>query len=133
MEDGVRVLLVDDEPIVGRRLAPALARIGCEVEVHEDPVRAIERIGEARFDVVVTDVRLGEMSGLQVLARVQAVSPRTKVIVITGYAMLPLAREAMKKGAYDFIAKPFTPDELRSVVARAAADLGLAVADTARA
>lgn len=121
----VKVLLIDDEPMVGKRLVPALNKIGCEVEFHADPLAALERIGATEFDIVVTDIRMGPVGGLQVLARVTEVAPRTKVIIITGYAMISLAREAMKKGAYDFIAKPFKPDELRAVVVRAAVELGL--------
>lgn len=125
MAQPVRVLLIDDEPMVGKRLVPALSRIGCQVEFHVDPVAALERLGVAAFDIVVTDIRMGPVGGLQVLARVMEEAPRTKVVIITGYAMMSLAREAMKKGAYDFLAKPFTPDELRAVVARAATELGL--------
>jgi len=62
-----------------------------------------------------------------VLEQVKKTSPATRVIMITGYAMMALAREAMELGAFDFIAKPFTPDDLRAVVARAAESLGLAV------
>jgi len=76
------------------------------------------------FDIVVTDIRMDEIDGMQVLERVLAKSPKTKVIMITGYAMIALAREAMDKGAFDFIAKPFKPDDLRQVIAKAAAAIG---------
>ena len=125
MSGRLEVLLLDDEPIVGRRLKPALAKIGCEVEVFEDPEQALIRLGEKEFDVVVTDIRMDEIDGLEVLEFVRRNSPRSKVIMITGYAMMSLAREAMEKGAFDFIAKPFKPDELRQVIVRAARDLGL--------
>jgi DNA-binding NtrC family response regulator len=68
---------------------------------------------------------MGDIDGLQVLERVRQRFPRAKVVMITGYATMSLARSAMEKGAFDFIAKPFTPDDLRSVVARAAAELGI--------
>ena len=124
MSDNLQVLLLDDEPIVGRRLKPALAKIGCEVEVFEDPKTAMERLVQKEFDVVVTDIRMDEIDGLQVLEFVRERAPRSKVIMITGYAMMSLAREAMEKGAFDFIAKPFKPDDLRKVIAKAAAALG---------
>jgi DNA-binding NtrC family response regulator len=76
------------------------------------------------FDIVVTDIRMDEMDGMQVLEYVRAKSSTTRVILITGYAMIALAREAMDKGAFDFIAKPFKPDDLRQVIARAAESLG---------
>ena len=124
MDDQLNVLLLDDEPIVGKRLKPALAKIGCEVEVFEDPREALRRIDEKEFDIVVTDIRMDEIDGIQVLEHVRGKSPRTKVIMITGYAMMSLAREAMDKGAFDFIAKPFQPNDLRKVIAKAAQALG---------
>jgi DNA-binding NtrC family response regulator len=124
MSERLDVMLLDDEPIVGKRLKPALAKIGCNVEVFQDPRKALDRINEKEFDVVVTDIRMDEIDGLQVLEKVVKKSKRTKVIMITGYAMMAVAREAMEKGAFDFIAKPFKPDDLREVIARAAKALG---------
>jgi len=119
------VLLLDDEPIVGRRLKPALDKIGCRVEVFENPREAVARIDEKEFDVVVTDIRMEGMDGIQVLEHVQKRWPRTKVVLITGYAKMDLAREAMGKGVFDFIAKPFRPDDLRRIIVRAAEALGV--------
>ncbi len=124
MSERLDVMLLDDEPIVGKRLKPALAKIGCEVEVFQDPKAALDRINEKEFDIVVTDIRMDEIDGLQVLEEVVKKSKRTKVIMITGYAMMAVAREAMEKGAFDFIAKPFKPDDLRKVIAKAAKALG---------
>jgi DNA-binding NtrC family response regulator len=112
---------------VGKRLKPALTKIGCEVEVFEDSRQALARIDQMDFDIVITDIRMDEVDGIEILEHVHQSSPRTKVIMITGYAMMSLAKKAMKKGAFDFIAKPFKPDDLRRVVARAAEALGLAV------
>lgn len=127
MPDTLQVLLLDDEPIVGKRLGPALAKIGCEVEVFQEPVAALSRLKKKSFDIVVTDIRMDEMDGMQILEYVNETSPRTKVIMITGYAMIALAREAMEKGAFDFIAKPFKPDVLRRVIAKAAKELRVEV------
>ena len=127
MSEKLQVLLLDDEPIVGKRLKPALAKIGCEVEVFLEPKGALQRIGEKEFDIVVTDIRMDEIDGMQVLEHVINKSTRTKVIMITGYAMMSLAREAMEKGAFDFIAKPFQPDDLRRVIAKAARALGSSI------
>jgi len=127
MSEQLEVLLLDDEPIVGKRLKPALAKIGCNVEVFEEPAAALKRIDEKEFDVVVTDIRMDEIDGIQVLEHVTEKSPRTKVIMITGYAMIALAREAMEKGAFDFIAKPFQPDDLRKVISKAAKALGSSI------
>ena len=126
MEDRLQVLVLDDEPIVGKRLQPALAKVGCDVEVFDAPRPALERIAGKRFDVVVTDIRMEEIDGIEVLERVLARWPETRVIMITGYATVEVAREAMAKGAFDVIAKPFKPQELRDVIAKAAEDLGFA-------
>ena len=127
MFEPLKILLLDDEPIVGKRLKPALTKIGCEVEVFEDSRKALERIDQIDFDIVITDIRMDEVDGIEILEHVHEKSPRTRVIIITGYAMMSLAKKAMEKGAFDFIAKPFKPDDLRKVVARAAEALGLAV------
>ncbi|MBT3221058.1 MAG: response regulator [Proteobacteria bacterium] len=127
MSSQLKVLLVDDEEIVGKRLKPAIAKMGCLVETFQNPLEALSRIDEVEFDVVITDVRMDEIDGIQVLERVQKKSERTKVIVITGYAMMALAREAMAKGAYDFISKPFKPNDLRRVILRAAEEMGIDV------
>ena len=124
MAGKLEILLLDDEPIVGKRLKPALAKIGCNVEVFEDPRQALDRIHQKSFDIVVTDIRMDEIDGLEILEHVVRKSPRTKVVMITGYAMMAVAREAMEKGAFDFISKPFTPDDLRKVIAKAAQALG---------
>ncbi len=124
MEERLQVLVLDDEPIVGRRLQPALAKVGCEVELFDAPAPALERIREKEFHVVVTDIRMDEIDGIEVLERVMERYPRTRVIMITGYATVEVAREALAKGAFDFIAKPFKPQELRDVIAWAAESLG---------
>ena len=123
----LEVLLLDDEPIVGRRLKPALDKIGCHVEVFENPREAVARMDQKDFDIVVTDIRMEEMDGIQVLEYVKKKCPRTKVIMITGYAKVDLAREAMGKGVFDFIAKPFRPDDLRRIIANAAQALGVPI------
>jgi len=124
MNDSLQIMLVDDEPIVGKRLKPALTKYGFEVEVFEDGTGALQRLREKEFDIVVTDVRMEDVDGIQVLEHVLEHSKRTKVIIITGYATVEVAREALVKGAFDFIAKPFKPNELRAVIDRAAKALG---------
>jgi DNA-binding NtrC family response regulator len=124
MDERLRLLLLDDEPIVGKRLSPALAKVGCDVEVFDAPAPALRRLDEQEFHIVVTDVCMEDIGGIEVLERVLSRHPRAKVIMITGYATVEVAREAMAKGAFDFIAKPFKPQELRDVIARAAKELG---------
>ena len=120
MKKPLDVLLIDDEPIVGKRLMSALTKMGCAVETFVNPKEAVERIDSKDFDIVVTDMRMPEIDGFQILSKTLEKKPDTKVIVITGYAMMSMAREAMEKGAFDFIAKPFKPDDLRKVISKAA-------------
>ena len=124
MRKRLQILVLDDEPIVGRRLQPALAKLGCDVEGFEAPALALKRLDEKEFHIVVTDIRMEEIDGIEVLERVLSRTPETKVVMITGYATVEVAREALAKGAFDFIAKPFKPQELRDVIAKAAAALG---------
>jgi DNA-binding NtrC family response regulator len=124
MERRLDVLVLDDEPIVGKRLQPALAKVGCDVEVFDNPAAALARMREKRFHIVVTDIRMEDIDGIEVLERVLNRWPETKVVMITGYATVEVAREAIAKGAFDFIAKPFKPQELRDVIAKAAEALG---------
>jgi DNA-binding NtrC family response regulator len=123
LADKLNVLVVDDEPIVGKRLKPALEKSGYSVKVCETGADALKRINEEKFDIVVTDVRMDEIDGMEILSRVTEKSPETRVIIITGYATIELAREAIAKGAFDFIAKPFKPNELREIIQKAAEDL----------
>ena len=124
MGEKLQVMILDDEPIVGKRLKPALAKYGVAVEVFEDSQKAVDRLREKCFDIVVTDVRMEEVDGIQVLEYIMGRSNRTKVIIITGYATVEVAREALVKGAFDVIAKPFKPGDLRSVINKAALSLG---------
>lgn len=120
----LRVMIVDDEPIVGKRLTPTLEKQGFLVESFVDPTRALGRLQEEEFDIVVTDLRMEEVDGIGVLEHVMESCPNTRVIFITGYATVEVAREALVKGAFDFIAKPFKPKELRGVINKAALSLG---------
>jgi DNA-binding NtrC family response regulator len=120
MGDRLDILVLDDEPIVGERLKPALEKEGHLVETFVDPYQALERISEKAFDIVITDIRMDEMDGIQVLEKVSVKSTRTKVIMITGYATLEVARESLTKGAFDFIAKPFKLREMRAAIRKAA-------------
>ncbi|MBF0463523.1 MAG: response regulator [Nitrospirae bacterium] len=125
MGNGYNVLVVDDEPIVGRQLRSALLKDGFNVETFDVPAEALKRISEKEFDVVVTDVRMDDVDGIDVLEQALNKSSKTKVIMITGFAMMELARHAMEKGAFDFLAKPFTPNDLRAAIGKALAPAGL--------
>ena len=96
---------------------------GDTVETFTDARKALERFGEKKFDIVVSDIRMDDIDGLEVLEQVLARSEQTKVIIITGYATVEVAQEALVKGAFDFIAKPFKPSDLRAIIEKAAREL----------
>lgn len=118
------LMVIDDEPIVGKRLKPALEKSGFTVECFEAPAAAMARLAEKEFDIVVTDLRMEGMDGIQILEHIMEHCPRTRVVLITGYATVEVAREALVKGAFDFISKPFKPNDLRAVINKAALSLG---------
>ena len=111
-----RVAILDDEPIVCERLKPALEKAGFNVEAFTNGQTVIDRLAETRFDVLVTDLKMQKPDGLEVMKFVKESSPATKVIIITGYATVETARDAMKGGAVDFIAKPFKISQLRDLI-----------------
>lgn len=119
MDKRYDILILDDEPIVGERLKQALEKEGHQVEIFINPHLALERVSEKTFDIVVTDIRMDDINGIEILERVRAMSERTKVVMITGYATLEVARESLAKGAFDFIAKPFKLREIRGVIQKA--------------
>jgi DNA-binding NtrC family response regulator len=116
----LEILILDDEPLVGWRLKPILQKEGYHVEIFVKPKEALARMQEKIFDIVVTDIRMEELDGLQVLENVRAKSPETKVIMITGYATIEASREAVTKGAFNFIAKPFRIGTIRDAIMKAA-------------
>ena len=113
-----KILVVDDEPIVCERLKPALEKVGFYVETHTDSQNAIDRLAQEKFDVVVTDIKMKGPDGLDILHFVKQQSPSTQVVIITGFATVDSARDAMKSGAADFIAKPFKIRQLRDIIIR---------------
>lgn len=119
MSDQCEILIVDDEPIVGERLKAFLDKDGHRVETYIDPAAALARLEKKEFDIVISDIRMSEIDGIQLMEKVIEKSQRTKVIMITGYATIELARKSTTKGAFDFIAKPFKFKEIRETIQRA--------------
>jgi len=131
MDRRCEILIVDDEPIVGERLKAALVKDGHVVETFTEPAEALARLAGRSFDIVVCDIRMGEIDGIEVMTSVLRDAPKTKVIMITGYATLELARESLAKGAFDFIAKPFKLGEIRKTIAKAISAVDAEVAGAA--
>lgn len=114
-----RILVVDDEAIARENLEHILAREGYEVVSVDSGVDALKKLAGAEFDVVLTDLKMKQVDGMEVLSRTKEQYPGTEVIIITAYATVASAIEAMKKGAYHYIPKPYKIDEVRMVVGRA--------------
>lgn len=107
-----RVLVVDDETIMRHFLVEALKRKGMDAVAVESGEKAEALIQLEAFDLVITDMKMGKMSGMELLQRIKEISPRTLVIVITAFGTIENAVEAMKKGAFHYILKPFSVDSL---------------------
>ena len=115
------ILVLDDETIVLKRLGPALEKAGYAVEVFSRSSDAFNRIQETSFDIVITDLKMEGLDGMQFLTEVKDRSPHTEVIVITGFATMDTARESFQKGVFDFLAKPFKLGEILETVKKAEA------------
>jgi two-component system response regulator AtoC len=114
-----RILVIDDEAILRDAMTEALCRAGHEAESAEAGRLGLDRFGEERFDLLITDLRMPGMDGIAVLEEAKRTAPDVPVVVVTAHGTVETAVGAMKKGAYDFIIKPFKLDELELLVARA--------------
>jgi PAS domain S-box-containing protein len=121
MPEQINILVIDDEQIMREGCSRILSKNGWSVITAENGKQGLDEIQNHldKIDVILLDLMMPGMSGMEVLDQVRNIDPNLLVIVITGYATVESAVEAMKKGAYDFIPKPFTPDQLRIVVRRA--------------
>ena len=113
----MRALIVDDEKNIRRTLLLALESMGHEAMAAASGPLAIEELKASNYDVVLLDLKLSEESGLDVLQEILRVSPRTAVVMVTAYASVETAVEAMRRGAFDYLPKPCTPDQVRQVLA----------------
>jgi ATP-dependent Lon protease len=114
-----RILVVDDEEMTCKNLDHVLTKDGFDVKTAASGVEALNVLEKNSFDVIVTDLKMENVDGMGVLGKAKEKDPSTEVIVITGYATVPTAVEAMKKGSYNYLAKPFKLEEVRSTVQRA--------------
>ncbi len=112
-----RILVVDDEQIARTNLEYVLRKDGYEVDSAENGLEAYEKVKVKDYDLVLADLKMEKMDGLQLLEAVKEVSPSTETIIITGYATVSTAVEALKKGAINYLSKPIKLDELRKMIA----------------
>jgi DNA-binding NtrC family response regulator len=107
---------MEDEPSVAQGLKMVLSEEGYRVDIAMTGGAALDTFSREGADLLLADLRLPDIDGMEVIRRVKAAKPETGVIVITGYATVPSAVEAVKLGAYDYLSKPFTDDELKRAV-----------------
>lgn len=114
-----KVMVVDDEKIVGDMARLSLEQDGYEVETFLSGEPALARLKETRFDVVVTDLKMKGIDGMEVLKTVRGMYPKTQVIMITAFANLDSAIEAIRGDVFDFFPKPVKIKELKASIAKA--------------
>ncbi|HOT11112.1 MAG TPA: response regulator [Polyangiaceae bacterium] len=118
LEDRPRVLVVDDEKFIRDILADFLGLEGYFVRTAPDGVSALDVLHASRFDVVISDLKMPRMGGIELLEAIPRISPNTLTIIMTGFGTVETAIEAMKRGAYDYVLKPFKMDEVIHIVRR---------------
>jgi DNA-binding NtrC family response regulator len=114
----LQVLILDDEPIVCKRLKPAFLKAGYDVETFTDSAHATQRTHEKTFDIVITDLKMEGISGMEFLTDVKERSPHTEIIVITGFATMEASKESFQKGVFNFVAKPFKLTDILDMVTK---------------
>jgi NtrC-family two-component system response regulator AlgB len=114
----MRILIIDDEPNIRKTTSVTLETLGHECEQTQNGADALGLLKKASFDAAFLDLRLGEDNGLELIPKLLALEPKLNVIVFTAYSSIDTAVEAMRRGAVDYIAKPFTPEQIRQSMAR---------------
>lgn len=116
---GLRILIVDDEPIVRNSLASWFEEEGYSVNVAASGRETLEKLTQEEWDIYLLDIKMPGMDGLELQRRIKDINPQATIIVMTAYASVETAVEAMKHGAYDYIVKPFEPDALEHLIRNA--------------
>jgi two-component system response regulator AtoC len=119
MKEPARILVVDDEPNICQVLSAVLRKDGHNVEVSRDGEEALALLEKTPVDLLITDVIMNNVSGVELLQRVQAASPQTPVVMMTAYGTIKSAVDAIKLGAFDYLAKPFDMEQMKAVVRKA--------------
>jgi DNA-binding NtrC family response regulator len=115
----IRILIVDDEAIVRESLGNWFRESGYTVDVAASGREALQKLAEATYDIFLVDIKMPGMDGLQLQRRIREIAPEAALIIMTAYASVETAVEAMKQGAYDYIVKPFDPDQLEHIIRNA--------------
>lgn len=119
METAERILIVEDEEAALKNLQHVMKKAGYSVVGTLDSAKALKLLEEKEFEIILTDLKMEEVDGVEILEKAKQLHPDSEVIMITAYASVPSAVETMKKGAYDYIAKPFKLNDVRRTVSSA--------------
>ncbi len=122
-ERQIEILVVDDEEIVGTRLKPTFEKEGYIVDTYTDSTLAQKRLEEHRYDIVVTDIKMAEVDGIELLRFIREKWPKTRVIIISGFATVDITRTAFRAGVVDVLAKPFKIRQLKELISQISQDL----------
>jgi CheY-like chemotaxis protein/glycine cleavage system H lipoate-binding protein len=118
MEKGKRILVLDDDPVVGLSCKRILGAEGYVVSAVAKGEDAIKRLSNEEIDLLISDIRLPDIYGIEVLREARQIQPKTDVVIITGYPTLEDAKEAIRLGAFEYLEKPFTPEFMINVANR---------------
>jgi NtrC-family two-component system response regulator AlgB len=116
----MRIILIDDELNIRRTVVPVLKSMNHEVVAAANSRSAMQELEKESYDLALLDLRLGEENGLELMAKMLKAQPRLAVIVTTAFATIETAVEAMRQGAFDYLAKPYTPEQLQQAIAKVA-------------
>ena len=114
-----QILVIDDDKAMRDACFQTLTRQGYQVEVAANARKGLSTLERATFDVILLDLVMPDMDGLEALKKIKAVDPEAEVVIITGYGTIQSAVECIKSGAFHFLSKPFVPEDLRNLVGRA--------------
>ena len=119
MAKKAKILVIDDEKVMCMGCQKTLEQDGMEVECAENGIIGLAKLQEEKYDLVLVDLMMPQLKGTQVLESIRKYDPNMMIIIITGYVTNEMNAVVLEKGAFDYLAKPFTAEELRKVVFRA--------------
>jgi DNA-binding NtrC family response regulator len=120
--NGLRIMVIDDENIVGKMIKSSFEQDGYIVEPFIDPVPALSRLKAEKFHMVITDLKMKDIDGMEILSTIKKEHPQIKVIMITAFASMDTAVEAFRKSVDDFFAKPIKISDLKATVKKLLSD-----------
>jgi len=116
MLKGSKILIIDDEVDICRGCQRIFEAKGCTIKMAFSGKEGLDRTGKEEFDIIITDLKMPDISGIEVIKKIKQKKPDQPIIMITGYATVDTAVEAMKLGVEEYISKPFKPDEIIDAV-----------------